>query len=128
MTSILELNDLELTLHKGAEVRYQSPAMAIVRNDELLFGEPAVRLARIHPQQANQQYFNRMNADPLPQPIQKAANHADLVYLHLKELAERNSEDTVLAVPGTLNGDQLGVLLGICLLYTSDAADDSIRV
>ena len=114
MTSILELNDLELTLHKGAEVRYQSPAIAIVRNEELLFGEPAVRLARIHPQQANQQYFNRMNGDPLPQPIQKAANHADLVYLHLKELAERNGEDTVLAVPGTLNGDQLGVLLGIC--------------
>ncbi len=114
MTSILELNDLELTLHRGSEVRYRSPAMAIVRNDELLFGEPAVRLARIHPQQANQQYFNRMNGDPLPQPIRKAANHADLVYLHLKELAEKAADDTVLAVPGTLNGDQLGVLLGIC--------------
>lgn len=114
MTSILELNDLELTLHKGAEIRYQAPAMAIVRDDELLFGEPAVRLARIHPQQANQQYFNRMNGDPLPQPIRKAANHADLVYLHLKELAEQNADDTVLAVPGTLNGDQLGILLGIC--------------
>lgn len=113
MTNVLELNDLELTLHRGNEVRYQSPAMAIVRNDELLFGEQAVRLARIHPQQANQQYFNRMNGDPLPQPIRKAANHADLVYLQLKELAGQNAEDTVLAVPGTLTGDQLGVLLGI---------------
>ena len=90
MTSILELNDLELTLHKGSEVLYQSPAIAIVRNEELLFGEGAVRLARIHPQQANQQYFNRMNGDPLPQPIRTAANHADLVYLHLKEIAQRN--------------------------------------
>jgi hypothetical protein len=114
MTAVLELNDLELTLHKGTETRYQTPAMAIVREDELIFGERAVRLARIHPQQANQQYFNRMNGDPLPQPIRKAANHADLVYLHLKELAEKTAEDTVLAVPGTLNGDQLGVLLGIC--------------
>ncbi len=114
MTAILELNDLELTLHKGSEARYRSPAMAIVREDELLFGEPAVRLARIHPQQANQHYFNRMNADPLPQPIRKAANHADLVYLHLMELAEQNPDDTILAVPGTLTGDQLGVLLGIC--------------
>jgi len=114
MTTVLELNDLELTLHKGSETSYQSPAIAIVREDELIFGERAVRLARIHPQQANQQYFNRMNGDPLPQPIQKAANHADLVYLHLKELAEKNVGDTILAVPGTLNGDQLGVLLGIC--------------
>jgi len=114
MTAVLELNDLELTLHKGSETRYQSPAIAIVRDDELLFGEQAVRLARIHPQQANQHYFNRMNADPLPQPIRKAANHADLVYLHLKTFAEENTDDTVLAVPGTLNGDQLGVLLGIC--------------
>lgn len=114
MTSVLELNDLQLTLHSGSETRYQSPAMAIVREDELIFGERAVRLARIHPQQANQQYFNRMNADPLPLPIRKAANHADLVYLHLKELAGHITDDTVLAVPGTLNGDQLGILLGIC--------------
>ena len=88
--------------------------MAIVRNDELIFGEQAVRLARIHPQQANQQYFNRMNGDPLPQPVRRAANHADLVYLHLQELAASNADDAVLAVPGTLTGDQLGVLLGIC--------------
>ena len=98
MTSILELNDLELTLHKGGEIRYQSPAMAIVRNDELIFGEQAVRLARMHPQQANQQYFNRMNGDPLPQPVRKAANHADLVYLHLQELAASSPDDSVLAV------------------------------
>lgn len=114
MTAIIELNDLELTLFKGAEQLYQAPGFAVVREEELIFGESAVRLARIHPQQANQQYFNRMNADPLPQPVRRAANHADLVYLHLKELAARNSEDAVLAVPGSMSADQLGILLGIC--------------
>lgn len=114
MSSIIEFNDLELTLFRGADRLYRAPGYASVREGELLFGEPAVRLARIHPQQANQQYFNRMNADPLPQPTRTAANHADLVYLHLKELARELNEDAILAVPGTLNGEQLGVLLGIC--------------
>jgi hypothetical protein len=114
MTNILEINDLELTLHAGTETRYRSPAVAIVRDDGLIFGEDAVRLAKIHPQQANQQYLNRMNADPLPQPVRQAANHADLVYLHLKILAEYSSDDAILAVPGSMSGDQLGILLGIC--------------
>jgi hypothetical protein len=55
-----------------------------------------------------------MNADPLTQPVKHAANHADLVYLHLKEIAGISSDDVVLAVPGTMSGEQLGVLLGIC--------------
>lgn len=114
MTSIIELNDLELTLFKGGDRLYQAPGFAIVREEDLIFGEQAVRLARIHPQQANQQYISRMNADPLPQSVRQAANHADLVYLQLKELAQRNSEDAVLAVPGAMSGDQLGILLGIC--------------
>jgi len=114
VTAIIEFNDLEFSLFRGQKCLYHSPAFAIVRDEALLFGEPALRLARIHPQQANQQYLARMNADPLPHPIRTAANHADLVYLHLKELAELSQEDALLAVPGTMDGDQLGVLLGIC--------------
>ena len=114
MTTIIELNDLELSLHRGRETLYRAPAYASVRTEEVVFGDRAVRLARIHPQQANQQYLHRMNGDPLPQPVRTAANHADLVYLHLKELAALFQDEAVLAVPGTMSGDQLGILLGIC--------------
>lgn len=113
MTLIFELNDTELSLYRGAERLYHAPAIALARNDEILFGEAALRLARIHPQQTNQQYFSRLNADPLAQPVPSAANHADLVYLHLKELAILIDDDVILAVPGTLSNDQLSVLLGI---------------
>ena len=113
MTLIFELNDTELSLYRGTERLYHAPAIALARNDEILFGEAALRLARIHPQQTNQQYFSRLNADPLVQPVASAANHADLVYLHLKELAILIEEDVILAVPGTLSNDQLSVLLGI---------------
>jgi hypothetical protein len=114
MTPIVELNDLELSLYRSGERLYREPGFALVRADGVTFGQEALRLSRLHPQQANQQYINRMNADPLMEPVRAAANHADLVYLHLKELAQLVSDPAVLAVPGTLTGDQLGVLLGIC--------------
>ena len=97
MTLIFELNDTELSLYRGMERLYHAPAIALARNDEILFGEAALRLARIHPQQTNQQYFSRLNADPLAQPVASAANHADLVYLHLKELAILIDDDVILA-------------------------------
>src|SRR5690606_20513229 len=65
---------------------------------------------------ANQQYFTRLNADPLPVPGPRARNHADLVYLHLKTfqpLIEAEGGSVLLAVPGILSADQLGVLLGV---------------
>lgn len=114
MTAILEINDFELTLYRGSERVYRAPAVAIVSESEIVFGEQALRQARLFPQQANLQYLARLNADPLSHPVSRAANHADLIYLHFQELKSLFSDELVLAVPGTLSGEQLGVLLGIC--------------
>ena len=113
MTAILELNDFELTLYQNSERLYHAPAMAIVRDRDLSFGEAARREFRLFPRQANQQYFAKLNAEPLSQPSRAATNNADLVYLHLKELQQLCDDQLVVAVPGNLSGDQLGVLLGI---------------
>jgi len=113
MAAILELNDADLTLFQNGRAVYRSPAMAVVTDREILFGEAALRVSRIYPRQANQQYFSRLNGDPLPYPGPRARNHADLVYLHLRQLADWIEEDIVLAVPALLSAEQLGVLLGI---------------
>jgi hypothetical protein len=116
MTCILELNDADLTLYRDHTVLHRSPGVAIVLDDDVRFGEEALRLSRIHPRQANQHYFTRLNADPLPAPGARARNHADLVYLHLKAfkpLIDAEGGDVLLAVPGVLSPDQLGVLLGV---------------
>ena len=114
---LLELNDAELGLYRDGTPIYRQPAIAHVGAKRCLFGLDALRMARLHPQQANQQYFARLNADPLPFPGTNATNHADLVYLHLLELknslAGGASAGLVAAVPGSLDTDQLGVLLGI---------------
>jgi hypothetical protein len=113
MTTLLELNDADLTLYRDGRPVYRAPGIAVIAEREILFGEPAQRLARIYPRQANQQYFSRMNADPLEHTAPRARNHADLVYLHLRQLAEFIDEEIVLAVPAVFSADQLGVLLGI---------------
>ena len=99
---LLELNDAELGLYRKGVAVYRQPAIAHVSPEGSLFGTEALRVARLHPQQANQQYLARMNADPLPVPGKQAANHADLVYLHLLELraAMSGSLSTVHAPAG----------------------------
>lgn len=116
MTYVLEVNDSELALYRDETLEYHAPAIAVVRQGQILFGDPALRLSRIHPRETNQHYFARLNADPLPHPVAGANNHADLVYLHLQELqhiVHQNPADVVLAVAGILSSDQLAVLLGI---------------
>lgn len=116
MTCILELNDAAITLYRDDTVLHCSPGVAVVLDDDVRFGADALQVSRIHPRQTNQQYFTRLNADPLPVPGKRARNHADLAYLHLttfKPLIDAEGGEVLLAVPGILSPDQLGVLLGV---------------
>jgi hypothetical protein len=116
MTCILELNDAGITVYRDRAVLHRTPGVAVVLDDAIQFGEPALRLSRMHPRQTNQQYFALLNADPLPAPGGRARNHADLVYLHLQTLKPHIDDaggEVLLAVPGILSPDQLGVLLGV---------------
>ena len=113
MTLLLELNDAALTLHRDGRTLYRQPAIAAIDGNELTLGDQALGSARLHPQQTNQQYLARMNADPLARPGKQAANHADLLYRHLLALKPLVDEPLIAAAPGFLAPDQLGVLLGI---------------
>ena len=113
MPLVLELNDAALSLHQDDRILYQQLAIAYLDGDTLVFGDAALRNARRHPQQVHQQYLGRLNAEPLPNPSRQVANHADLVYRHLLELLPLAERPAVVAVPGFLGKEQLGVLLGI---------------
>ncbi|MCY4564727.1 MAG: hypothetical protein OXE40_09630, partial [Gammaproteobacteria bacterium] len=96
---LLELNDAALGLYRDGRTVYCQPAIAHVGAEQSRFGLEALRIARLHPQQANQQYLARLNADPLPVPGKQAANHADLIYLHLLELQSHLGGSTRTAAP-----------------------------
>ena len=113
MSLLLELNDAALSLYRNGQPIYQQPAIALIGDQGAAFGVEALQRARLQPQQINQQYLARLNADPLPRPSKGVANHADLIYRHLLEIKALADEPLAVAVPGFLTEDQLGVLLGI---------------
>ena len=113
MSLLLELNDAALALYRNGTPIYQQPAIALVGPQGAIFGAAAQQSARLQPQQVNQHYLARLNADPLPRPAKGVANHADLIYRHLLEIRDLADEPLVVAVPSFLTADQLGVLLGI---------------
>ena len=90
-----------------------SRGIAVELDGSLVFGMQAEAHARLLPLVANSTFWQRLDAEPLPRAIGGARNNADLVFWHLKTLAEHADEAMVVVVPAGAGADQLGVLLGI---------------
>jgi hypothetical protein len=117
-TYVLDMNDGELRVARdGADVVAQSIGFAMIGDRAITFGEGAMQQFRLHPRQVNNQYWNRLNTDPLAVRGPNTANHADLVYRHfaqlLREASAGATDELVIATPGTTSNEQLGLLLGI---------------
>jgi hypothetical protein len=120
-TFMLDLNDSELRVARVVEGRpkvvAQTTGFALINEHAIVLGEPALQQFRLHPRQASNQFWNRLNNDALPVRGPDTANFADLVYRQLKELAQQaqigGADELHIAVPGTTTADQLGLLVGI---------------
>lgn len=111
---ILDLNDYRMALlAPDDELVYQDCAAAAMRDNQLVFGEVALQVARKHPQQFNQKYLGTLSALTLPSPLGSARNLADLVYHHFGSLPLAN-QDVAIIVPPQFSNEQLGLLVGIC--------------
>jgi hypothetical protein len=111
---LLDLSDVSLSLRNADGVLYDQPGVALVQNNELLFGTQALAGSRLHPLDSNDSYLEKLSAEPLPRVMEPARNYADLVYRHLLALAPLadGAPVTVSVCPST-GADQLAVLLGI---------------
>jgi hypothetical protein len=120
-TFVFDLNDSELRIARigadSAEVVAQSTGFAMIDGRSIRFGDAAMQQFRLHPRQINNQFWNRLNTDPLAVRAPDTANHADLVYRHFSELVREaaigDGDELVIATPGTTSNEQLGLLLGI---------------
>jgi hypothetical protein len=119
-TYVLDLNDSELRVARlgsdTGEIVAQSSGFAMI-DGSIVFGEAALRQFRLHPRKINNQYWNRLNTEPLPTRGPNAANHADLIFRHFTDLIREaklgTGDECFIATPGTTTNDQLGLLLGI---------------
>jgi hypothetical protein len=89
----------------------------MIEDRTIRFGDSATEQFRLHPRQVNNQFWNRLSADPLSFRGPNAANHADLVYRQFVELATQaglgSDDELFIATPATTTSEQLGLLLGI---------------
>ena len=113
---LLDINDTEVTLNRDGEVLYAEPGIALVERGRTQFGNEASAQSRLHPRQTHNEFWQRLNADPVTPAGRNVANQADLVYLQLRgirEAAGLDRTDLVVAAPSPTNPVQLGLLLGI---------------
>jgi hypothetical protein len=117
MTRVIELNDAALRLADAEAILARSPGYAVVDARRLLVGESARQQARLDPRHTTNQFWHRLSTDPVPHPHPSARSLADLAHAHLLELwAEPRGdadEEVIFTLPGTLEREQIALLLGI---------------
>ncbi|NOX52126.1 MAG: hypothetical protein GXP16_16555 [Gammaproteobacteria bacterium] len=114
MSAWLEINDWQLSGRTANnEVLCNDIAAALLRSNELVFGEAAWQNSRTHPLNFNARYLSNLSPDPVSGDLGTAKNSADLIYHHLRGLDIKEAPIT-LAVAGHVSNQQLGLLLGIC--------------
>jgi hypothetical protein len=114
MPALVDLIDSNLQLWHGT-THLQSPGYALLEGKSYRFGQGARESARLRPRDINTRYWWQLSTEAL-QPAMGSARHtADLAHAHLKDLHQSggNPAELLLAVPGTMQRDQLSLLLGI---------------
>jgi hypothetical protein len=111
---LLDLNDSNLQLWYG-DTHVQSPGYALLQGEDYLFGKSARAAARLRPRDINTRYWWRLSTEALQPALGPARHTGDLVHAHLVNLHEEagNPAEVLLAVPGSMQRDQLALLLGI---------------
>ena len=112
--ALLDINDSNLQLWNGT-AHVQSPGYALLDGSQYLFGNPARGAARRQPRNINTRFWWQLNIEPLQPALGPARHTADLVHAHLQALHGEAGEPTelLLAVSGSLQREQLSLLLGI---------------
>jgi hypothetical protein len=114
-THILELRDSGVQLWSEGELVHASPGYALHHNGQLVFGEPAMAQARLHPRAVENRYWSELSLDPLKADFGGKRHFADLAHAHLLDIAAQSGldGDTIILVPANFRREQLALLLGI---------------
>jgi hypothetical protein len=120
--ALLDLNDCNLQFWHG-DARVQSPGYALLQGAEYRFGAAARAAARLQPREINTRYWWQLSTEVLQPALGPARHTGDLVHAHLLQLhREANQPDEVLlAVSGSMQREQLALLLGIVQQCPFDA-------
>jgi hypothetical protein len=119
---LLDLNDSNLQLWHQ-DTRVQSPGYALLQGTEYVFGAPARAAARLQPRNINTRFWWQLSTEVLQPALGPARHTGDLVHAHLRQLHEeaKKPNEVLLAVSGSMQHEQLALLLGIVQQCPFDA-------
>ena len=120
----LELSDAGMRVAGGDPPRLlevdgsetESPGYALAKKAQLLVGKTAEHEAHLYPNLIQHRFWDQLNRDPLKKAVGPAQNYAEIAYAHMKMIWERvrfYGSEMIIIVPGFMNREQLGLLLGI---------------
>ncbi|MEE4146569.1 MAG: hypothetical protein V2I26_17325 [Halieaceae bacterium] len=112
--ALLDINDSNLQLwHGGAHL--QSPGYALLVDRQYRFGNPARAAARLQPRDINTRFWWQLSTEALQPALGPARHTGDLVHAQLQELHREGGQprEVLMAVSGTMERNQLALLLGI---------------
>jgi hypothetical protein len=120
--AFLDANDATLQLWCG-ESQLQSPGYALLEGNQYRFGSAARAAARLQPRNINTRFWWQLNMEPLQPALGPARHTGDLVHAHLQAMHEEvdKPDEWILAVPGSMQREQLSLLLGIIAQCPFDA-------
>ncbi len=115
MTTLIELHDQNIRISTPEGLLRQSPGFANTFSKQPVYGEEALKLTRLHPQENFNQFWSQLSLDPLVNKNKHFRHQADLAYGHLNSLLMDLDlqEEAVFAVPSHYSGNQLATLLGL---------------
>lgn len=114
--AVLDLNDAGLEIVGKEGLLAVSPGYAVLHQGRLLLGEEARQSSRRWPGWTSNRFWNQLSLARLPNGTDQLRSFGDLAYLHLQDLwqqLENQPEELILAVPGSMEKEQLSLLLGI---------------
>ncbi|MGB6364793.1 MAG: hypothetical protein WBG64_19180, partial [Thermoanaerobaculia bacterium] len=125
-TIAIELHDTGVAAFDDAGlVLPPDPGYALIDGDELLTGHAALGRGRLKPRRVHHRFWDELDTTPLSRPFPRGLNRGDLAHAHLSRIwdtlrtrpasvpAGLDTEQVILAVPGSFSNDQLSLILGI---------------
>lgn len=92
------------------------PGYAWLDGDQLRVGPDALRAASLQPRRVYNRFWAELDQAPIQRSDARTVTHADLAYAQLSQLWEslgREAKDALFVVPGSMQRQQLALLLGI---------------
>lgn len=112
----IEINDAGLVVADETGLVLAEPGFAVVDGRQILTGAEAYAMARLKPRDTSHTHWAKLSIEPGSAAVPGERSTAELAFAQLQDIWRRVGSDVehvIFVVPGTLEGEALGILLGL---------------